>query len=948
MSDAFRLDPADWAALRALLDEALDLPAAERARWVDALDDAAHGRLKPRLRELLSHAGPVPDRAMRLLETMPAVETDDFAAPPGSGSAGEQVGPYRLLRELGHGGMASVWLAERTDILQRRQVALKLPHGAWRRAGLAERLAREREILATLEHPNIARLYDAGVDADGQPYLALEFVEGERIDAQCQRKALDVPARLRLFLQVARAVAHAHANLVVHRDLKPSNILVTEAGDVKLLDFGIAKLLEGGQVQETELTQAGGRALTPDYAAPEQILGQPVGTAADVYALGVVLFELLVERRPYVLARDSRAALEEAVLHADAPAPSSVAPAARRRALRGDLDTIVGKALKKAPGERYGTVLAFADDVERHLAQRPVLAQPDRVAYRVQRFVRRHRWALAASSAVSLALVSGAGLALWQAAQARAEQRRAEAVKSFVTGLFTDANPFSTTSGAPTAQALLESALERLPPPGPDNAALRVELLRMIGSSLIGLSQFERADAVLAQAVDEGRRAFGPDDARTLGARVAMVEVHRMRNRGAVAQAELDDLIPRLRADPVRHAELLREALANRAHVEIDQGRHAEAQATAREALALSERLYGRRHPATARQAMTLASAEQFGSDPERALAAARDARDLAIDLQGGTRPHAKVLDARFIYGRALGNAGRWDESVAELGEVLQQTRALLGDAAPMGSFIASDVARFELERGHPAAALPHAERALATLGRNAPAQSYTLAMLRFGVARVLQVLHRNAEADALLVLAFDGVVAARGADSPPAGDIVAVRALVLAQDGRADAAWALLQPRLEGYRRQAPLPKARGLHAAGLVQRERGSLDAAAALLAEALAALPDAPPYAARRDQVLAEQARLAVERGDGAAALALLGRLARPLAAAPPRTPEDAQRQLTEGRARLAEGDRAAAAARLQPVAAYWQREQPGSRMAVEAERWSAAARGRPPSR
>ena len=451
MDDAFKLSPPEWARLRELLDEALALPPADRLSWIDALDEVRHAQLKPRLRRLLTHAADAstdpPATVGRLLDTLPKVETNQFAPPPqDTATPPERVGPYRLLRELGSGGMASVWLAERTDMLQGRQVALKLPHGAWRRAGLHERLAREREILATLEHPNIARLYDAGVADGGQPYLALEYAEGERLDAWCERRALDVPARLRLFLQVTRAVAYAHAQLVVHRDLKPSNILVTADGQAKLLDFGIAKLLDQGQAEETELTQQSGRAMTPDYAAPEQILGQPIGTSADVYALGVVLFELLTGRRPYQLKRDTRAALEEAILHADVPRPSSVAPAARARALRGDLDTIVLKGLKKAPSDRYATVAALAEDVELHLQQRPVLAQPDSVTYRAAKFVRRNRMAVMATATVSLAVLGGAGVAMWQAVQARAErdeavlqQRRAVAYSDFLRVLLQDA-----------------------------------------------------------------------------------------------------------------------------------------------------------------------------------------------------------------------------------------------------------------------------------------------------------------------------------------------------------------------------------------------------------------------------------------------------------------------------------------------------------------------------
>jgi serine/threonine protein kinase len=426
----FALDPARWATLRRLLDEALERDPSQRAAWLDSLDGPL-AEFKPRLRALLEQDAATSHRRMH---TLPKVETADFASTP-LDSMPERIGPYRLLRELGSGGMASVWLAERTDMLQGRQVALKLPHGDWgafgargasRRAGLVERLAREREILATLNHPNIARLYDAGVADDGQPYLALEYVEGERIDAYCARHQLDVPARLRLFMQAARAVAHAHANLVVHRDLKPSNILVNAQGDVRLLDFGIAKLLDQGQAEETELTQQAGRALTPDYASPEQIRGEAIGTASDVYSLGVVLYELLTGVRPYRLEHASRAALEAGILRAAPLRPSDSTDDPRlKRALRGDLDTIIGMALKKLQSDRYATVDAMAADVARHLEHRAVLAQPDSRMYRLTRLIRRNRVAVGAATAVAASLVIGSSLALWQMLEAIAQRDNA-------------------------------------------------------------------------------------------------------------------------------------------------------------------------------------------------------------------------------------------------------------------------------------------------------------------------------------------------------------------------------------------------------------------------------------------------------------------------------------------------------------------------------------------
>jgi eukaryotic-like serine/threonine-protein kinase len=485
MNALFALDPQSWADLRRLLGVALELPAARRDDWLRDLppEDACH---VPRLRALLGHAagddldgaaadGSVSPAVARLLLTIPKVETDHFApATPPSDAPPPFAGPYRLLGELGHGGMASVWLAERTDMLHSRQVALKLPHGAWHRAGLAERLAREREILATLNHPNIATLFDAGVDAEGRPWLALEFVQGERIDAYCAQRDLGVPERLRLFLQVALAVAHAHANLVVHRDLKPSNILVTPQGRVKLLDFGIAKLLAQDLAAETELTHRIGRALTPDYAAPEQLLGQPIGTSADVYALGVVLFELLAGERPYTVARGPQGELQARLAQQRPPRPSDAAVAlgsARQRALRGDLDTIVLKALKFEPAERYATVAALADDIERHLDGRPVLAQPDRVAYRVRKFVLRHRWSVAAAGVLMLSIVIGAAAALWQAHRADLqrdvallEQQRAAAYAEFMTVLLQDAGrpdqPLTPTQMLERGVAMLDRSVD--------------------------------------------------------------------------------------------------------------------------------------------------------------------------------------------------------------------------------------------------------------------------------------------------------------------------------------------------------------------------------------------------------------------------------------------------------------------------------------------------------
>ena len=336
---------------------------------------------------------------------------------------GLQVGPYRLIRPIGEGGMGSVWLAERTDGLMKRAVALKRPHVSWIGA-LAERMAQERDILASLEHPNIARLYDAGITAEGVPYLALEFIEGVPITAYCDRERLPLRRRLELFLQVLDAMQYAHTRLVIHRDLKPSNILVAADGVAHLLDFGIAKIVADGSVKESPLTQFGGRALTPDYASPEQIGGHPLTTTSDIYSLGVILYELLVGARPYRLKRDSRGALEDAIAEADVVAPSRATKLVdvAARDLRGDLDTIVLKALKKAPSERFVTVNDFAADLKRHLNDEPVLARPDAFTYRAGKFARRHRAAIAVACLLLLTLVGGLAGTTYEARVAAAQR----------------------------------------------------------------------------------------------------------------------------------------------------------------------------------------------------------------------------------------------------------------------------------------------------------------------------------------------------------------------------------------------------------------------------------------------------------------------------------------------------------------------------------------------
>ena len=386
---------ANWALLSPLLDELLDLLEPERQARLDEMRET-NPELGDELAALLADSQSAQAKgflAKPLLNPVDSVSDGTLA--------GQRLGAYVLESPLGQGGTGSVWRARREDGRFEGAVAIKLLHLSLLGRARAERFKREGDILARLTYPNIAHLLDAGVTLGGQPYLVIELVEGERIDRHCDLKRLDVNTRLALFDKVLSAVAHAHTHLVIHRDIKPGNILVTPDGTVKLLDFGIAKLLEDETTagEATELTRDGGRVLTPEYAAPEQLRGEAITTATDVYALGVLLYQLLSGRHPTSPESGTSAEVVRATLETDAQVLSRAATTPDlRRLLQGDLDNITAQALRKLPSERYGTVAAFAEDLRRHRAHEPVSARADSLGYRTRKFVRRHRGSVAASA----------------------------------------------------------------------------------------------------------------------------------------------------------------------------------------------------------------------------------------------------------------------------------------------------------------------------------------------------------------------------------------------------------------------------------------------------------------------------------------------------------------------------------------------------------------------
>jgi serine/threonine protein kinase len=439
-----RLEPEQLVRLARLTDEWLDLSEVARAAWL-AATLRHQPDLAPALLAMTAEAGPGKTAGNDPL-SLPSMD-GAAAADPSEHREGDLVGPYRLMSLLGIGGMGAVWLADQVDGRVQRKVAVKLLGPERAQAGWRLRFERERDILAAMEHPGIARLIDAGSASDGQPYLAMAYVKGQSIVSYAQQHKLDIAARVKLAIELLAIVQYAHASLVIHRDLKPGNILVDEDGRVALLDFGIAKLLASSDLTPAsgDVTALAGNSLTLDYASPEQVSGRAMGVGTDIYSAGVVLYELLAGQRPYRLRRGTRAAMEEAILEQEVMPPSQrvdetyakamgLNPRKLSRQLHGDLDAILLKALARESALRYSTAEAFADDLRRWMDGRPVRAQGLSRWYVARRVLSRYRWPVAGAALVLASLSVGLGVALWQAGLAREEASAAKATESWFVG----------------------------------------------------------------------------------------------------------------------------------------------------------------------------------------------------------------------------------------------------------------------------------------------------------------------------------------------------------------------------------------------------------------------------------------------------------------------------------------------------------------------------------
>jgi serine/threonine protein kinase/Tfp pilus assembly protein PilF len=766
------LSPERWRALSPYLDEALDISTENRQAWLASIC-ARDATLGADLRLLLAEQTAMEE--VKFLErAVPlgprAMLTDSLT--------GQTLGAYRLMSQIGQGGMGSVWLAERCDGRFEGRAAVKLLNIALMGRSGEERFRREGNILARVRHPHIAHLIDAGVSPTGQPYLVLEHVDGQSIDRYCDERALTIDARVRLFLDVLEAVAHAHANLIVHRDIKPANVLVSVDGQVKLLDFGIAKLLEKDRgwgvsrgADASPLTRDAGAGLTPQYAAPEQLAGGAVTTATDVYALGVLLYVLLTGQHPAGSDVRTPATLIRAIVDKETRRVSDVVigqtetadglsqraaqrattPGRLRRALRGDLDTIVAKALKKDPSERYPSVTALADDLRRSLRHEPISARPDTLRYRTAKFIERHRHGVSASAAV-VALI--AALTVFHTTRlaeerdhAQREAAKAAKVSGLLTGLLTGADPYtaSATRGEPTVRGLLDTGADRMQKELVGQPELQAEIFTVTGRIYRRLGVFDKAQHLLEQALASGREAFGSDHVRVAETLHDLGVVLAEKGEYAAAAKSLEQaLAMRRRLLGAEHAEvavtlselgrvyqdegfnrraepLQREALAIRTKVLGSDDREtavsfsdlgsvlrlkgdlASAESLLRQSLAINRKTRGDRHPNTSTNLHDLALIARAKGD----LVSAESLLRQAIGIQRETlgEKHPVLATSLNNLARVLRDEGRYDEAATALEEARTIARAALGPDHQLLAIYSLNLASLQMARHESTAA---------------------------------------------------------------------------------------------------------------------------------------------------------------------------------------------------------------------------------------------------
>jgi serine/threonine protein kinase/tetratricopeptide (TPR) repeat protein len=783
------MDPDRFARLQELFHGAQALPTGERRAYLEATSGGDRALVDEVLLLLASGEEDADNLAEDVRVAASALARDT--------GAGKRIGPYRVLRELGEGGMGVVYLAVRDDDAYRKRVAIKVASGTANRE--EARFVRERQILATLEHSGIARLLDGGSTESGRPYLVMEYVEGEPIDLYCDRRRLTIAARLELFRLVCQAVHHAHQGLVVHRDIKPSNILVTASGQPKLLDFGIARLLAPDLLAAgSTLTGTGLRPMTPEYASPEQLHGAPVTTAADVYSLGVVLYELLAGRRPFRLKERPLHEITRLIADVEPGRPSSVVTKpvdesgsqedvsrrptpeeiARARGtdlkglrsqLRGDLDNIVLKAMSKAPSRRYESAIQLSEDLHRHLEDEPVLARSPTWTYLAGKFVRRNRVGLAAATAFTALVVAFAANRAHLAAQlaeerdlARRESAEARRISEFLQGLFNASAPGM--GDSITARELLDRAVDRTRAQQVREPDAQAALLETLGKAYGNMGLYDKAAPLLEDALRIQRLTYGAESLEAAASLESLGNLQRERALFADAEVLLRESL-RIREKLLRADD---PALAGSLHglgvVEHDAGHYSEAESLYRRALAIREGRPGERS-GVAQTLERLAQVLQEEGRPDEAEEVARRAVQVNREL-GGTSG-AELARALDQLGAILRDRGELGQAETATREALALRRALLGPEHPDTAVSLGELASVLTEEGDLSAAERLYRQALHVLGRSLGREHPHVATVELGLAELLDRRGEREAAEGLVRSALDVRVAQFGTENP-------------------------------------------------------------------------------------------------------------------------------------------------------------------------------------
>jgi tetratricopeptide (TPR) repeat protein len=654
-----KIDPATWPRLSKLLDEGLDLPADSRSSWLASLGPE-YSDVLPTLRRMLALDFSADED---MLSTLPR-----FDEPLLTLSPGHRIGPYRIVSTLGRGGMGVVYRAQRDDGKFEQKVAIKVVSAGLNSPSVVERFQQEYRILASLDHPNIARILDAGATEDRLPYFVMEYVEGRSIDRFCTENKLSPAERMRLFLQVCDAVQFAHQKLIVHRDLKPDNILVTEKGTPKLLDFGIAKVLSEVPVQN-EVTLM---AMTPNYASPEQVRGEQIGTATDIYSLGCVLYKLLTGVPPHQLQGKSPAESVRCICEEEPPKPSSL-----NREIGTDEDNILRMAMRKEPQKRYRSVDQLAADLSRYLNSEPVLARPATAAYRLQKYVRRHRIGVALAAGLMVLL---AGFAVVQANQLRRitrERDRADRATRFMSGMFKVSDPSEARGNSVTAREILERASKDIDTGLTKDPALQADMMAVMGQVYGNLGLYARAEPLLTNALANRRRVLGPRHPQTLSSMDDLALNLNRQGRHREAEKMLRETIDiRRQVLGPQHPDTLASMSSLGITLTVE-SRYAEAEKLQRETLDLERRLLGPDHPETLRSMTNLANTlgrEGRHADAEKLRRETLDAKRRVLGPE-----NLETLFSMSALANNLDHEGRYSEAEKLQRETLEIQRRVLG-----------------------------------------------------------------------------------------------------------------------------------------------------------------------------------------------------------------------------------------------------------------------------